>query len=63
MHKNYKFYLESDLSGYAGRWTIIAGGRVVESGHDVKKMFARAKQEYPDEAPLVVKVPGPGLRM
>jgi hypothetical protein len=61
MNPNYDWYLHADLERFAGKWIVIANQKVIGSGANVKKMFAKAKEEYPDETPIVAKIPKPGL--
>ena len=61
MNPNYEWYLNANLEKFAGNWVVIAHQKVVDSGRNVKEMFAKVKEEYPDETPIVAKVPKPGL--
>ena len=55
---NYSYYLKSDLNEYAGEWIVIAEGKIVAHGDDVKHVVEEAKQHAPNKRLLLVKVPG-----
>lgn len=55
--ENFNFYREHDLSKYGGKWAIIVNKKVVESGDDLKQLMEKVKREYPDEEPLVARIP------
>ena len=55
--KNYEFYINADLSEYAGKWIAIVDGKVVASGDRADKVYDEAKKKYPDEEIDLAKVP------
>ncbi len=55
--KSYDFYVNNDLSEYAGKWVAIVGEEVVASGDNAKVVFEEAKRKFPDRLPLLAKVP------
>ncbi len=42
--KNYEFYINADLSEYAGKWIAIVDGKVVASGEDPEDVYMRAEE-------------------
>jgi hypothetical protein len=46
-----------DLGKYVGKWIVIVDNKIVSTGTVGKKVFAEAKQKYPDSKPLLMKVP------
>ncbi len=55
--KNYEFYINADLSEYAGKWIAIVDGKVVASGDRADVVYNEAKKKYPDEEIDPAKVP------
>ena len=55
--KNYEFYINADLSEYAGKWIAIVDGRVVASGDRADEVYEEAKKKYPDKTIAIDKVP------
>ena len=55
--KNYEFYINADLSEYAGKWIAIVDGKVVASGDRADEVYDEAKREYPDKEVMLAKVP------
>ena len=55
---NYSYYLKSDLNEYAGEWIVIAEGKIVAHGDEVKQVVEEAKRKFGDKRLLLVKVPG-----
>ncbi|NPA75080.1 MAG: succinyl-CoA synthetase subunit alpha, partial [Euryarchaeota archaeon] len=47
--KNYEFYINADLSEYAGKWIAIVDGKVVASGDRADEVIDKARKEYPDK--------------
>ena len=45
--KNYEFYINADLSEYAGKWIAIVEGKVVASGDRADTVYDEAKRKYP----------------
>ena len=42
--KNYEFYINANLSEYAGKWIAIVDGQVVASGEDPEKVYIEAEK-------------------
>ncbi|MCD6276421.1 MAG: succinyl-CoA synthetase subunit alpha [Thermoplasmata archaeon] len=42
--KNYEFYINADLSEYAGKWIAIVDEKVVASGDDPEDVYMRAEK-------------------
>ncbi len=59
--KNYEFYINTDLSEYAGKWIAIVDGKVVASGDRADEVIDKVRKEYPDKKFLISKVPEPGM--
>ncbi len=55
--KNYEFYINADLSEYAGKWIAIVDGKVVASGDRADEVYRKAKEKYPDKIIAIDKVP------
>jgi len=55
--KNYEFYINADLSDYAGKWIAIVDGKVVASGDRADEVYDLAKKEYPGKEIMLAKVP------
>ena len=59
--KNYEFYINADLSEYAGKWIAIVDGKVVASGDRADEVIDKVRKEYPNKKFLISKVPEPGM--
>ena len=59
MNQNYEYFLEQDLSSYAGDWVIIVKEQVKAHGPSsrMKDMVQKVKLEYPGESILITKIP------
>mgnify|MGYP000660350989 CR=1 FL=1 len=55
--KNYEFYLNADLSEYAGKWIAIVDGKVVASGDRADEVMEEAEKKYPNKEITLAKVP------
>ncbi len=55
--KNYEFYINADLSEYAGKWIAIVDAKVVASGDRADEVYNEAKKRYPDRIIAIDKVP------
>ncbi len=55
-YSDYEWYLEQDLSEYAGKWVAIIDKHVVRSGKDVSMIIEETKKTYPNKKPLITKV-------
>ncbi len=55
--KNYEFYINADLSEYAGKWIAIVEGEVVASGERADEVGMEAERKYPNKKIALVKIP------
>ncbi|MBS3127588.1 hypothetical protein J4410_00400 [Candidatus Woesearchaeota archaeon] len=55
-YEDYLWYLEKDLSTYAGEWVAIVDKTIVAHGTDLKGVLHRTKQVFPKKKPLITKV-------
>ncbi len=55
--KNYNSFLKLDLSKHIGEWIAICKWEIVSKGKDIKKVYKEAKEKYPNEKPLITKIP------
>ena len=55
--KNYEFYINADLSEYAGKWIAIVDGKVVASGDRADEIYEEARKRYPGKRIAIDKVP------
>ena len=55
--KNYEFYINADLSEYAGKWIAIVDGKVVASGDRADEVMREVEEKYPDKEITLAKVP------
>ncbi len=55
--KNYEFYINTDLSQYAGKWIAIVDGKVVASGGRADDVGREAEKKYPTKKIALVKIP------
>jgi hypothetical protein len=46
-----------NLGQYVGKWVGIVNNTVVSSGKSGKEVFAEVKEKYPNNTPLLLKVP------
>jgi len=46
-----------DLGKYVGKWIGIVNNTVVSSGKSGKEVFAIVREKYPNNIPLLLKVP------
>lgn len=46
-----------DLGNYVDKWIAIVDDEIVSIGNTGKEVFKKARQKYPQKAPLILKVP------
>jgi len=46
-----------NLGEYIGRWIAIVGDEIVAVGDKGSEVFRISKDKYPDETPMIMKVP------
>jgi len=57
MGSSFSYFLESDLSRYAGEWIALLGDDVVAHGKDAKAVYDDFKSKHPDRTPFLTAVP------
>ncbi len=45
------------LTEFIDRWIAVVDDRIVAHGDTAKEVFLKAKREYPNKTPFVMKVP------
>ncbi len=55
-YANYEWFLEQDLTIYAGKWLAIIDRKIVANNKDVAKVIKEVKTKYPNKRPLITKV-------
>ncbi len=55
-YTDYQWFIQQDLSSYAGKWIAIVNRAVVASGKDPAGVVREVKQKYPSKTPLLTKV-------
>ena len=53
---NYEWFLEKDLSEFAGKWVAIIDKKVVDSSQNVNELIKEVKNKYPNKRPFITKV-------
>lgn len=57
MNGDYEWFLNADISEYAGKWVVVLNKRIVASGDNIKDLLAKVKKENPEAIPFVARVP------
>lgn len=57
--KNWECYLSLSQKKFAGKYVVIAGGKLVGAGRDLSKLLRLAQKDHPRETPFVAKVRDP----
>lgn len=55
-YADYQWFIQQDLSSYAGKWIAIINRKVVASGKDPAVVVKEVKQKFPSKTPLLTKV-------
>ena len=55
-YADYQWFIQQDLSMYAGKWIAIINKKVIASGKDPAIVVKEVKQKYPTKTPLLTKV-------
>jgi len=55
--KNFQAYLKLEKEGLEEKYVVIIRGKMVEKGRDIEKLLSKVRREYPEEIPLVAKIP------
>lgn len=65
MNKNFLAYQKLKLTDERrfkpGEYVVIIGGKVFDRGKTLEKFLDKARKKYPNEIPLVAKVPQKGV--
>ncbi len=56
----YEQNITTNLSDFIGEWVIIVDKKVVQHGENLKNIFKKAKENYPNRKFLIGKVPEKG---
>jgi len=54
---NFESLSEKDLQKYSGKWVAIIKGSVVLENKSFKNLMDIVRKEYPNEKPLIGKIP------
>jgi len=54
---NYNSFMRMDVSSYSDEWIAIVNGELVAHSKSFKEVYKTAKKKFPDERPLVAKIP------
>lgn len=54
---NFESLSEKEMSQYAGKWIAVLNNKIVFYGDSFKEVYTNAKKEYPNEKPLIGKLP------
>lgn len=59
MRSGYEFVMSerAQLGEHLGKWIAVVGDGIVASGDDVKEVYKKSKSKYPEETPLIMKIP------
>ncbi len=55
-YADYEWYLNEDLSNYAGKWVAIINKKVVAFGVNVAAVLDEVRKRYPTKRPFLTKV-------
>ena len=53
---NYDWFIEKDLSSYAGKWLAIINKNVVAYNDDVTKLLNEVRIKYPKKRLFITKI-------
>ena len=45
------------LGEHLGEWIAVVGNGIVASGDDISGVYEKSKTNYPEEIPLIMKIP------
>ena len=60
MKDNYKYFMKTDMSNYVGEWVAVCREKIVSHGKDFNQVFKEARKKFPNDRPLVSKIPDKG---
>ena len=55
-YADYEWFIQKDVSKYAGKWIAIINKEVVAEGKSLTIVLKEAKEKYPKLRPLLTKV-------
>ena len=55
--KEFEFFIQADLSRFAGQYVAIVGEKVVASGSNAQAVWRHAKRRFPSSTPTLGKLP------
>lgn len=53
----YVMSISNELGQHLGEWIAVIGEKIVASGKDFKEVYDKAKKDYPDKEPFIMKIP------
>ena len=56
-NENFKAFMELDESQYINEYVVIVKGKVVAHGQDAEKLLYEVRKQFPQEIPLIAKIP------
>jgi Family of unknown function (DUF5678) len=56
VESDYDWYVNADLSEFAGRWVAIVNKQVIASNPDPRKLVEEIQGKHPGTKPLLAKV-------
>lgn len=57
MSENFEAFMELDESQYINEYVVIVKGKMVAHGDDAEKLLKEARKQFPEEIPLIAKIP------
>ena len=54
---NFESLSEEDLKKYSGKWVAVVKGSIVLQNKSFKSLMEFVKKDYPNDKPLVGKIP------
>jgi hypothetical protein len=53
----YVMSIGDKLGDYVNCWIAVVDDKIIAEGNSAKEVFIKAKHQYPDKIPFVMKVP------
>lgn len=53
----YLMSVEDKLGNYVDRWVAVVEERIVAEGDTAREVFEKAKKQFPNKIPFIMKVP------
>jgi len=57
LEKNYHYFMEADISSYAGEWIAVLENAIIAHGNNIKEVAALAQQRAKGKKFLLARVP------